>query len=226
MACQQGTDAAAAADTPGAAAATGIAADLDAGAARAAAARRGAAETDPILIDTARDLWCDAERSSRYHGSRAAFFDRLHRAAMFVVFLAGSAAAASATSTLIDWPYLTVVLALIPAVVSAAELAFDITGHARRHAALRSRFMVLAGSIDVAETDPAKLAEWRRDLFRIYADEPATVYFAVNAAAHNAVAQVLGVDPQQMQRIGFWRGLFGHLFTFRATDFPRLDQPA
>jgi hypothetical protein len=188
-----------------------------------AAEGRLTAEAEHFLTDTARDLWCDAERSSRYHGARVAFFDGLRRLLMFFVFISGSGAAVTAGNLFGNAQVWTVCLGMVAAIAAAVEFAFDLTGKARVHSALRSRFTVLAGEIDPSELDRDRITAWRADLYRIYADEPPVVYYAINAAAHNAVVQVVGASKSQMQRISFLRGVFGHWRTFRATDFPRLD---
>lgn len=171
---------------------------------------------------SAHALWCDAERSARYHGSRTAFFDGWRRILMFVVFLASSGAAISAANLFDEAQALAVVLGMVAATSAAVEFAFDLSGKARLHSTLRARFTVLAGEIDPSETNPETIRKWHTELYRIFAEEPAVVYYGVNAVAHNAVAQVVGANSGETQVVGFWRGVFMQWRTFRPTDFPQL----
>ena len=59
----------------------------------------------------------------------------------------------------------------------------------------------------------------------IYGEEPA-VYHALNAQCHNAVAQSIGADKSQMQRIRWWHVWLRNWRRFEARDFPLNESSA
>ena len=146
----------------------------------------------------ARGLLSDCDRSARYHTARRAFFDAWHRWMMVGVLISGSAAAASLNAGLgTAWA---TVLALIPAVVGAVSVVWNLTHTARDHELLARRFYDLAKRIVVHEANAATVDRWRAEMLDLWGDEPAT-YHALNAECHNAVAQAIGADTGAVE----WR---------------------
>lgn len=180
--------------------------------------------SDAPVIDTADDLWADAERSARYHAARAAFFDTVHRWSNFAVFLSASAAAVTVGANWLSTPTYEAVFVLLPAVIAAMEAAFGISAKARMHDGLRQRFIALAGRINRDETNPKKLGEWRAELYAAYENEPAVVYYALNAACNNAVAQAIGAPKIRYQKLPGWKFVLRNVWPFHPSQFDRLDR--
>ena len=165
----------------------------------------------------ARGLLSGCDRSARYHTARRAFFDGWHRWMMVGVLISGSAAAASLNTGLgTAWA---TVLALIPAVVGAVSVVWNLTHTARDHELLARRFYDLATRIAVHEATAATVDRWRAEMLDIWGDEPAT-YHALNAECHNAVAQAIGADTGEMQRVRWWHHRLRHWVRFSPTSFP------
>ena len=165
----------------------------------------------------ARDLLFDCDRNARYHVARRAFFDAWHRWMMVGVLISGSAAVASLNTGLgTAWATM---LALIPAVVGAVSVVWNLTHTARDHELLARRFYDLEKRIVVHEATAATVDRWRAEMLDIWGDEPAT-YHALNAECHNAVAQAIGADTGEMQRVRWWHHRLRHWVRFSPTSFP------
>lgn len=145
---------------------------------------------------------------------------------MFLVFVSGSAATVNLAADLLPGLGLTILVTALPAVLAAAETAFNFSGAARDHAVLRGRFVDLAGSIDVTSDNPADVAGWTKDLYNIYKDEPARTYYALNAICHNAVAQAIGAPAERLQRVHWLRAILRHVWPSDPACFPRRDKVA
>ncbi|MFX4223576.1 MAG: hypothetical protein ACMVO3_22890 [Thalassobaculum sp.] len=202
---------------------SGAAASTGSRRSRPTATRRG--PTDQVK-ESALDLWADAERCARYHGARAAYFEAIHRWSMFLVFVTGSAATVNLAADLLPGTALAIMVTAVPAVLAAAETAFNFSGAAREHLALRGRFVDLAARIDVASEDPEDLAEWQRAIYDIYKDEPARTYFALNALCHNAVAQVIRAPAGSYQEVHWLRAALRHVWASSPSRHPRRDSVA
>ncbi|MEQ8393902.1 hypothetical protein [Thalassobaculum sp.] len=182
--------------------------------------------SDAPKADTAYDLWADAERSARYHAERAGFFDAIHRTLNFIVFVTASSAAVSVATQWLSTPAYNAVFMLLPAVIAAIEAAFGISTKARLHDSLRQRLFALAGRIDRFEDSSHRIQEWHNELYAALADEPPTVYYALNAACYNAVAQVIGAPGVRYKKIPPWKLALRNIWPFHHADFPRMDRPS
>ncbi len=167
------------------------------------------------------EIWFDAERSARYHGARASFYDGVHRLSNFCVLILGSAALGSVMG---DYDLLAGIAAATTAVLAAIENAFDVSGKARGHAALQGRLRDLAGQVDRHSTDDLIVRGWERTFNDILRDEHPAVYHALNALCHNQVCQAISAAPEARQKIDFWRMTLRNFARFKALDFPRIDE--
>ena len=175
----------------------------------------------------AKDFLHDCDRSARYHTVRRAFFDTWHRWMMVAVLVSGSSAI-GALNTKFGGPGLATALMLIPALVGAVSVVWNLTDRARSHEMLARRFYEIAKSIDVENADQKQIEKWRMEILGVYEDEPA-VYHAVNAECYNASTQALGYGENKFQQIPWWKYKFRHWIRFSAEDFkisPHPKQPA
>jgi hypothetical protein len=108
---------------------------------------------------------------------------------MFLNILAGTAAVAFIKED----PTAAVVLALILAVISAANLAFDFAGLARKHEEARRVYHDLAADLEESGADETAVRRLRARMIRASATEP-IVFEAVEKAAFNSAIVSLGRD--------------------------------
>ena len=206
-------------DAPGSADHQGPAAPRRAATGVAATATTTGGGMTPFQTE-ARKLVYDCDRCARYHTARRTFFDAWHRWMMVGVLVSGSAAVASLNATFGSGKALTTVLMLVPVIVGAINVVWGIAQRARDHEVLARRFYDLAKRINVMEADAGAVEGWRASILDIYSDEPA-LYHALNAECHNAVAQAIGADASQMQRVLWWQHKLRHWLRFSTKDFPK-----
>ena len=164
----------------------------------------------------ARDYLHDCDRNARYHTARRAFFDKWHRWMMFAVLISGSSAVAAVAS---DQEEASVFILLVPAVVGAFSVVWNLPNRARDHEFLARRFYDIASSISVDGADPERIETWRNQILLVYKDEPA-VYHALNAECRNAASQALGHDTDQFQKVSMLQHHLRNLVRFSPADFP------
>jgi hypothetical protein len=151
-------------------------------------------------------------RNARYHEDRERFFARIHRVAMFIVVVSGTATFAFVKAA--------PVLAGIITLVGLIDLVFDVSGKARLHASLRRRvYDVLAQSEDGGRS----VEQLREQAVRIYADEPPTMY-AVNALAYNAAMLAFDRPQKYLFKINLYYRLLRNWFSFASVKFKTYDE--
>lgn len=166
----------------------------------------------------------EALQSAYYHIRRQARLEAWHRALLFVSILGGSAALAAVVAS---HAWAAAIFALLPTVAGTIDLVGDFAGRAAVHRGLYARFIdILARLEGPGAADP--LDDLRRDLSRIYAEEPSPKA-VVQAFAHNAAIRTLGRDPAEMLVPTLPQRLLAHVFSFGGTDIPtrrELEQTA
>jgi hypothetical protein len=123
-----------------------------------------------------------------YHGARQAFCEAMHRWTMFLAIVLGASAVTPFGSEKL--------LALFAAFTAAADIAFDFTGRAQRHADLRRRYFELAGDVaDAADPSDVKFASrW----MMISADEPPLYNWLEQVVRRKACIDMERVVPAQL----------------------------
>lgn len=156
-------------------------------------------------------------KSLRYHAKRRAFFDSLHRFAMAIIAITGSAAFFTFFS---DASTVSKVAALFAAVASVLELTMSFPERAREHGELYQRFSDLAARLarlDPGTIEPSVLRELRAERLIIEADEPIAMT-ALNILCHNEEAEARGYGSDEIYRIGWLQRMvmqFGTLPWFK-----------
>jgi hypothetical protein len=150
-------------------------------------------------------LQIDLLRSIRYHEDREWFFAWIHRTAMAVVVIFGTAAFASAAPKLI----------LITTVAGIIDLVWDVSGKARQHSVLRRRLYEIMAE---TEMETAKLTRLRAQMIRVFADEPPNMH-AVNMLAYNGAMEAYDRPKDERFKINWWRRLWRHVHPFSAAKF-------
>jgi hypothetical protein len=152
-----------------------------------------------------------------YHRMRLSWFSGLHRLGMFVNILAGTAAVAAVVK---QDQTLSLTVALVLAFVSAANLAFDFAGFARKHEDARRLYHDLAAELEESEPNEATIHRLRARMIRASASQP-VVYEAAQALAYNAAIRSLGRDTREEFVLKSWPWLIRHIWAFNGKHFPK-----
>ena len=142
------------------------------------------------LQDQVSALDFAVEKSMRYHQRRRGFYDRTHKATMFLVVLAGSAAFSGIGG--FAWDY----FAGFAAVLAAFDLVWNPSHRARDHEMLFRQFSALAITIRTASRpDQSAYEKWIQERIQIETNEP-PVYWALEADCDNEVRRARGKDSE------------------------------
>lgn len=159
-------------------------------------------------------LWA-AQRSSRYHARRQAFFDRwrLITAAVSVVF--GSAAAVNVLAESPEW--ITLVFALGVTLLATIDLVVGTATMARTHNDLRRRFLLLEADIRKhPQPDKATVDHWCAERLTIEADEP-PIYVALDVLCENELSRAHGNGARC--DVKPWQKFTAHWLRWESADF-------
>jgi hypothetical protein len=152
-----------------------------------------------------------------YHRDRLTWFVTLHRGAMFANVFLGTGAVATLLQHQRGW---TIAASLLLAFVSAASLAFDFAGSARKHEDRRRVYHDLAAQMEESAGDEATCRAIRAKLIRAAADDP-YVYKATDALAFNATIKSLGRDPADAFVVTDCQRRMRNLRSYSSTQFPQ-----
>ena len=159
----------------------------------------------------------DLTAAALYHRSRMAWFITLQRVSLFLTLLASTGAVAAivkTNSTLAIW------ISFLAAAISAAGLAFDFSGGARRHDECRRTYHDLAAELT---EDPACETACQAKIIRAAASEP-PVFEAANAVAYNAAIRSLGLDENERFVLTKWQSVLRHVWHYTGTRFPKVKE--
>lgn len=152
-------------------------------------------------------------KSIRYHVKRRAFFDVMHRVAMLIAVIGGSAAFFALIGEKTEVGQ---IAALTVAIATALDLIFAFPENAREHDKLAERFSDLAVELALAPSgavDGRRLAELKGKRLALERGEP-TALDALNVICHNEEAEARGYDRDQIYRVGWGQKIFAQLITF------------
>ncbi|MGA8382326.1 MAG: hypothetical protein WB710_14480 [Stellaceae bacterium] len=152
-------------------------------------------------------------KSIRYHVKRRAFFDVMHRVAMLIAVIGGSAAFFALIGEKTEVGQ---IAALTVAIATALDLVFAFPENAREHDKLAERFSDLAVELALAPSgavDGRRLAELKGKRLALERGEP-TALDALNVICHNEEAEARGYDRDQIYRVGWGQKIFAQLITF------------
>jgi hypothetical protein len=165
----------------------------------------------------ADQLWFELTTAAFYHRDRLTWFVSLHRGSMFANVFFGTGAVASLLQTR---HALVVVASLLLALVSAAALALDFAGSARKHEDRRRTYHDLAAQLQESAQDETAVRTIRAKMIRASADDP-HVYKAAEAVAFNLAIGSLGRDPLDEFVLTTCQRWSRNFVTFSATTFPK-----
>jgi hypothetical protein len=171
-------------------------------------------------VTAAESFLFELVTAALYHRARLAWFSGLHRLGMFINILAGTGAVVGVVSKA---PILVVSVSLLLATISAASLAFDFAGFARKHEDARRLFHDLAAELEESSGNDTALRQLRAQMIRAAATHP-SVYEAVEAMAYNAAIRSLGRDTNQEFVLTTTQKLLSHVKTFDGKHFPKRNE--
>lgn len=131
------------------------------------------------LIDGLR---CDLLMNARYHSSREAFLDTVHRVLMFLIIVLGAAA----VSDLLNAPWVKGAFAACASVLAAFDLTADLSNRARTHALMKRRYFELLADLTAGRSP----AEVEAQMHRCSADEE-PAFHALLAVSWNAAQEMV-----------------------------------
>lgn len=190
------------------------------GPAAGAAAGTGEADATRRVAGDWRELDFALAVTLRYHKARQGFFETLHQIGLFAAALAGGG---GFVSTIPDAPDAAKFVALVAALMTAADLAVGFAQRAGRHADLHRRFTDIAARLLATPmTDGAAVARLRAERLTVETREPlpmrtlSWVCFDQEAASRGY--------PEHRYRIGWIHRQLAQVITLRS-DFPPMALP-
>ncbi len=156
--------------------------------------------------DRLHEIWCDIQRSIRYHRARESFFQWYANLFTFLTLLAGSGVVVAALSTAPK--AVAVWCGVAVAAMQSLELVLQISLKARLHNGLASEFSALDRVMakNPIMTDKA-LNELHADILTIEAREPPIKRY-LDLICHNQVARAIGSDDTEP--LTFWQRTLAH----------------
>ena len=148
----------------------------------------------------------DCLMNARYHASREAFLDTVHRWFMFAVIGLGAAAILDLAPHGWSAPAKECAAALA-AMIAAADLAFDLSNRARAHSLMKRRYFELLADLQ----EGAKTAEQALACAHRYSADEEPAFHALLASSWNAAQEMEYGDAAHAYAIPgthlFWKNL-------------------
>jgi hypothetical protein len=175
----------------------------------------GAASAEgSALVD---GLKCDLLMNARYHASREAFLDSIHRALMFLIIVLGAAA----ITDLFNWPWVKGVFAACAVLFAALDLTADLSNRARCHALMKRRYFELLADLTGHHRKPIQILE---HMHRFSADEE-PAFHALLAVSWNAAQEMVYGDYADKYVIPRWHRLLKNIRRYAEVTYPTTKGP-
>jgi hypothetical protein len=131
--------------------------------------------------------------NARYHTSREAFLDTVHRLLMFFIVILGAAA----VTDLFAYSWIKGAFAACAAVFAAIDLTADLSNRARCHALMKRRYFELLADLTGHHREPFQIEE---HMHRYSADEE-PAFHALLAVSWNAAQEMVYGDAAHAYKI-------------------------
>jgi hypothetical protein len=178
-------------------------------AAAAAQPEAGTGPSSPETTEAARidEFRCICLMNARYHSTREAFLDTVHRWLMFGIIIFGA-------SSVIDFWAKTTSGALA-AIFGALDIVFDLSNRARAHALMKRRYFELLADVTEGHKD---VTGGYACMHRISADEE-PAYHALISASWNAAQEMVYGSNAEKYEIGWFKTVCKNLLRFEGSEF-------
>jgi hypothetical protein len=143
----------------------------------------GAASAQASLVE---GLQCNLLMNARYHASREAFLDTVHRVLMFSIIVLGAAA----VTDLLNAPWIKGAFAACAVIFASFDLTADLSNRARQHALMKRRYFDLLADLAANKKSAAEIEE---HMHRCSADEE-PAFHALLAVSWNAAQEMVYGD--------------------------------
>jgi ASC-1-like (ASCH) protein len=170
--------------------------------------------------DIAFRLRFDLLRNALYHTDQLGYYASLNRFAKFLSVLTSTVAVGVLIS---KSSMLAIVATCAVAFFNTIDLVFNVVTRARTHESLRQRYFLMLSELEGSLPDMATISRIRKEMTKLYGEEPATKY-GVDAIAWNQARLALspGIDRNtQLIRVSRFKWFWRHILPFRPDDFPR-----
>ena len=162
-----------------------------------------------------------AGKSLRYHAARRSFFDILHRTALAIAAIGGSA---TFVALIGDRTLLATITAAFIAVTTVIDVVVGFSERARHHDGLYRRWSDLnAKIIRHGPPDEQVLRDWMAERALIEKEEP-TPLTALNIICHNEESEAQDYGEETIRYVRWHQRLFRHLLTMPPNNFPTLKE--
>lgn len=159
---------------------------------------------------------CELLMNARYHASREAFLDTVHRSLMFLIIVLGATAVADLFNS-----------ALVKAVFGACTVAFaafdltaDLSNRARCHALMKRRYFELLADLTAGRS----LMEVEEQMHRCSADEE-PAFHALLAVSWNAAQEMIYGKAADAYKIPWQHRLLKNLRRYGQVKYDLIDGP-
>ncbi len=167
----------------------------------------GAEAAPQAIIDGLR---CDLLMNARYHASREAYLDSLHRILMFAIIVLGAAAVTDLLGAQHQW--IKGAFAACAVVFAALDLTADLSNRARCHALMKRRYFELLADLVAREKSAEQIES---QMHRCSAEEE-PAFHALLADCWNAAQEMVYGDAAHAYKLPAW-----HIFCKNVWRFGR-----
>lgn len=162
----------------------------------------------PATKEAVEGLRCDLLMNARYHASREAFLDSIHRILMFLIIVLGAAAITDLLGANFYWTK--GVFAACAAVFAAIDLTADLSNRARCHALMKRRYFELLADLTSGQKN---IVDVEAHMHRCSADEE-PAFHALLAVCWNAAQEMVYGDLAHAYKIPPWHVALKNFFRF------------
>lgn len=153
---------------------------------------------------------CICLMNARYHSTREAFLDTVHRWLMFGIIVFGASSVIDFLGSLVK-----AASGALAAIFGALDLVFDLSNRARAHALMKRRYFELLA--DVAE-GRKNVIDGYACMHRFSADEEPAYHALLNASWNAAQEMVYGNNAEKY-KISWFKTVFKNVFHFEGSEF-------
>jgi hypothetical protein len=148
--------------------------------------------------------------NARYHSTREAFLDSVHRWLMFGIIVFGASSVIN-----ILRPWVTLASGALTAMFGALDLVFDLSNRARAHALMKRRYFELLAEVIGGQK---KVTDGYACMHKFSADEE-PAFHALLIASWNAAQEMVYGSKAEKYKIGWFKMSCKNFLRFEGSEF-------